>query len=90
MFGKEVSVQKWVDKPALIQCACCHTLGPQQELQSVPVGQGLGEMPHVRRSPQVGGARPEVPPKAHSGWSVRLHALQMPQLQRCGHHCRET
>jgi hypothetical protein len=27
LFGKEVTVQKWIDKPALIQCSRCHALG---------------------------------------------------------------
>ena len=27
LFGKEVVVQRWIDKPALIQCSHCHALG---------------------------------------------------------------
>ena len=27
LFGKEVTVQKWIDKPVLIQCSRCHALG---------------------------------------------------------------
>lgn len=27
LFGKEVSVRKWIDKPAFIQCSRCHALG---------------------------------------------------------------
>ena len=27
MFGKEVTVQKWVEKPLLVQCSHCHSLG---------------------------------------------------------------
>ena len=27
LFGKEVTVRKWVDKPALVQCSRCHALG---------------------------------------------------------------
>ena len=27
LFGKEVTICKWIDKPALIQCSRCHTLG---------------------------------------------------------------
>jgi hypothetical protein len=26
-FGKEVIIQRWVDKPLLVQCSHCHTLG---------------------------------------------------------------
>ena len=27
LFGKEVAIQKWIDKPMLVQCSHCHTLG---------------------------------------------------------------
>lgn len=27
IFGKEVIIQRWVDKPALVQCSHCHALG---------------------------------------------------------------
>jgi hypothetical protein len=27
LFGKEVIIQRWVDKPALVQCSHCHALG---------------------------------------------------------------
>ena len=27
LFGKEVTIQRWVDKPALVQCSHCHALG---------------------------------------------------------------
>ena len=27
LFGKEVCIERWLDKPLLIQCSCCHTLG---------------------------------------------------------------
>jgi hypothetical protein len=27
LFGKEVKVQKWIDKPFLVQCSRCHALG---------------------------------------------------------------
>jgi len=27
LFGKEVTIQKWIDKLALIQCSRCHALG---------------------------------------------------------------
>ena len=27
LFGKEVHIERWLDKPPLVQCSCCHTLG---------------------------------------------------------------
>ena len=34
LFGKEVTVQKWIDKPALIQCSRCHALGHNKALRT--------------------------------------------------------
>jgi hypothetical protein len=38
LFGKEVSVQKWIDKPALIQCSRCHALGHNKASKVCPLG----------------------------------------------------
>ena len=27
LFGKEITIRKWIDKPTFIQCSHCHTLG---------------------------------------------------------------
>jgi hypothetical protein len=38
MFGKEVIVQRWVDKPALVQCSHCHALGHIKTSRACPLG----------------------------------------------------
>jgi hypothetical protein len=38
LFGKEVSVQKWVDKPPLVQCSHCHTLGHNRASKACRLG----------------------------------------------------
>jgi hypothetical protein len=38
LFGKEVTVQKWIDKPALIQCSRCHALGHNKASKTCPLG----------------------------------------------------
>ena len=27
LFGKQVQIERWIDKPLLVQCGCCHALG---------------------------------------------------------------
>jgi hypothetical protein len=38
LFGKEVTVRKWVDKPALIQCSRCHALGHSKSSKACQLG----------------------------------------------------
>ena len=41
MFGKEVRVQKWIEKPLLVQCSRCHALGHNRALKACPLGKDL-------------------------------------------------
>jgi hypothetical protein len=38
LFGKEVVIQRWVDKPALVQCSHCHALGHIRTSRACPLG----------------------------------------------------
>ena len=38
LFGKEVTISRWVDKPALIQCSWCHALGHNKASRLCPLG----------------------------------------------------
>jgi hypothetical protein len=38
LFGKEVVIQRWIDKPALVQCSHCHALGHIRSSRSCPLG----------------------------------------------------
>jgi hypothetical protein len=38
LFGKEVTVRKWIDKPALIQCSRCHALGHNRSSKACQLG----------------------------------------------------
>jgi hypothetical protein len=38
LFGKEVQIQKWIDKPQLVQCSRCHALGHNKASKACPLG----------------------------------------------------
>jgi hypothetical protein len=38
LFGKEVTVRKWIDKPALVQCSRCHALGHSKSSKACQLG----------------------------------------------------
>jgi len=37
LFGKEVTVERWIDKPVLIQCSRCHMLGHNKASKACPL-----------------------------------------------------
>ena len=37
LFGKEVTVRRWIDKPALVQCSRCHALGHNKAAKACPL-----------------------------------------------------
>jgi len=37
LFRKEVAIQRWVNKPALVQCSHCHALGHIRSSRSCPL-----------------------------------------------------
>ena len=41
LFGKEVKIQKWIDKPMLIQCLRCHTLGHHKAFKACLLSKDL-------------------------------------------------
>jgi hypothetical protein len=38
LFGKEVNIQKWIDRPLLVQCSQCHVLGHNKASKACPLG----------------------------------------------------
>ena len=38
LFRKEVTIQRWVDKPLLVQCSHCHALGHTKISRACPLG----------------------------------------------------
>jgi hypothetical protein len=38
LFGKEVNIQKWIERPLLVQCSRCHALGHNKASKACPLG----------------------------------------------------
>ena len=90
MFGKEVKVEKWVDKPALIQCSRCHVLGHNKSSKACAYGTNLV------RCFKCGGAHKS---EEHNQKCPCKHAvagvcdckhLRCLNCQGTDHHCRDT
>ncbi|KAI0285881.1 hypothetical protein BGY98DRAFT_1092709 [Russula aff. rugulosa BPL654] len=89
LFGKEVKVQKWIDKPALIQCSRCHALGHSKASRACPLGRNSVKC-YI-----CGGAHRS---EEHDQCCTRKHTVagicdctnfKCLNCQKPGHHCRE-
>jgi hypothetical protein len=90
LFGKEVMIQRWVDKPALVQCSHCHALGHIRSSRSCPLGRDSVKC-HI-----CGGAHKS---EKHSQNCNRQHAVagicdckhfKCLNCHKTGHTCRDT
>ena len=90
LFGKEVAIQRWVDKPALVQCSHCHALGHIRSSRSCPLGRDSVKC-HI-----CGGAHPS---DKHHQSCPQKHAVagicdckhfKCLNCHKTGHDCRNT
>ena len=76
LFGKEVSIRKWIDKPAFIQCSRCHTLGHNKASKSCTLSK------ESIRCHKCGGAHPS---EEHDKLCPKKH--QVAGICDCKHKC---
>jgi hypothetical protein len=90
LFGKEVEIQRWVDKPALVQCSHCHALGHIRTSRAYPLGKDSVKC-HI-----CGGSHPS---EIHDQKCARKHAVvgicdcrhfKCLNCHKLGHNCRDT
>ena len=90
LFGKEVSVRKWVDKPPLLQCSRCHALGHNKASKACRLGKDSVKC-HI-----CGGAHRS---ENHNKQCPRNHAVagkcdcknyRCLNCQQPGHNCRDA
>jgi hypothetical protein len=90
LFGKEVVIQKWVDKPTLTQCSHCHALGHIKTSRACPLGKNSSKC-HI-----CGGAHQS---EEHDQKCGRKHAVagicdcnhfKCLNCHKTGHNCRDT
>ena len=90
LFGKEVQIERWIDKPLLIQCGRCHALGhaasskacrlPRDSVRCYICGKGHKAEAHSRECPRASQHR------AAGTCNCRLQCLT---CNKVGHHARD-
>ena len=89
LFDKEVTVRKWVDKPALIQCSRCHALGHNKTSKACTLSKDSVKC-YI-----CGGTHSA---EKHDKHCLRTHAVAglcdcrhlCLNCQKTGHNCRDT
>jgi len=90
LFGKEVVMERWVDKPALVQCSRCHALGHIRTSRACPLGKDSA------RCYICGGSHLS---EVHSQKCPRKHAVaglcdckhfKCLNCHKTGHTCKDT
>ncbi len=90
IFRKEVIIQRWVDKPALVQCSHCHALGHIRSSRSCTLGKDLVKC-YI-----CGGAHPsdkhdQTCPKKHAVAGIcDCKHFKCLNCHKVGHNCRNT
>ena len=89
LFGKEVTIRRWIDKPALVQCSRCHVLGHIKTSRACLLGRNLV------KCFICGGTHNS---EDHNSTCPRKHAIagvcdcknyKCLNCQQVGHHCRD-
>jgi hypothetical protein len=89
LFGKEVIIRRWIDKPALVQCSRCHSLGHTKTSKACSLG---------RDSVKCFICGQGHPSDQHNQQCKRKHAVagvcdcthfKCLNCQQAGHHCRD-
>ena len=89
LFGKEVKIQKWIDKPLLIQCSRCHALGHNKASRACPLSHDSVKCYICGNSHKS---------EEHDQWCPRKHAVvgicdcksyKCLNCFKTGHNCRD-
>src|SRR5712691_6914417 len=90
LFGKQVQIERWIDKPLLVQCGRCHTLGhmasskscwlPPDSIKCYICGKGHLADAHDRECPRS---------KQHKTAGICDCRLQCLTCNKVGHHARD-
>jgi hypothetical protein len=90
LFGKQVQIERWVDKPLLVQCGRCHSLGhaasskacrlPRDSVKCFKCGKGHLSDVHDRECTRS---------KQHKMAGICDCRLQCITCNKVGHHARE-
>jgi len=89
LFGKEVTIRKWIDKPALVQCSRCHALGHIKTSRACPLGRNSVKC-FICGGTHNSEDHNSLCPRKHATAGVcDCRNYKCLNCQQTGHHCRD-
>jgi hypothetical protein len=90
LFGKEVTMRKWIDKPALVQCSRCHALGHIKTSNACPLGKDSIRC-HICGGAHRSEEHNQKCPRKHTTAGIcDCKNYKCLNCQSQGHHCRDS
>lgn len=90
LFGKEVMVQRWVDKPALVQCSHCHALGHIRSSRACPLGRDSVKC-HICGGSHRSDTHDQKCPRKHAIAGIcDCNHFKCLNCHKTGHTCKDT
>jgi hypothetical protein len=90
LFGKEVIIQRWVDKPALVQCSHCHALGHIKTSRACPLGKDSAKCYRCGGS-HLSDTHDQRCPRKHAVAGIcDCGHFKCLNCHKTGHNCRDT
>ena len=89
LFGKEVLIEKWIDKPPLVQCSKCHVLGHVKSSKACPLDRDLVKC-HICGCAHRSEEHNQRCPQKHTITSIcDCTTYKCLNCHHLGHHCRK-
>jgi len=90
LFGKEVVIQRWVDKPALVQCSHCHALGHIRSSRGCPLARDSVRC-HICGGAHTSDKHDQCCPRKHTVAGIcDCKHYKCLNCHKTGHDCRNT
>jgi hypothetical protein len=88
LFGKEVLLKRWIDKPALVQCSRCHALGHSKVSKACPLGKDSVKC-HICGGAHKSEEHDKHCTQKHAVAGICDCAVKCLNCLKTGHNCRD-
>jgi hypothetical protein len=89
LFGKEVKIRKWIDKPALVQCSRCHALGHIKSSRVCPLARNSVKCFICGGAHESENHGSKCPRNHEAAGVCDCKNYRCLNCQQIGHHCRD-
>ena len=88
LFGKEVTIKKWINKPPLVQCLHCHVLGHSKSSKACPLSKSSVKC-YICRGAHKSEEHDQKCSQKHAIAGICNCRNRCLNCHKSGHHCRD-